>query len=151
MSPQGFSNIIWITFQVGVVEGGFKCRPELSVLVVTWSVRDGFSHILYCSAKSFMGIPASTHLTKFSLQGSRTLIMCFYVTTDSHGFCSITAYGYCWWSEQGHAAYDLTANIQKDWVISWSSLVLCALCIKTNKNQTKQKKQPPPQLNNPNH
>lgn len=32
---QSFSSIIWIIFQVGVVEGGFRSRPELCVLVVT--------------------------------------------------------------------------------------------------------------------
>lgn len=46
-----------------------------------------------------------------------------------YGFCSIsemalicvecsvfpTTYGYCLWSEHGHAAYDSIAGVQKDW------------------------------------
>lgn len=44
---QSFPDIIWIIFQLGVVEGGFKSRLELCELVVTL-ISQGwlFSHSL---------------------------------------------------------------------------------------------------------
>ena len=89
LMSQSFSNITWIIFQVGVVEGDFKSRSELCVLVVIhqrrcflWSGRDCFSCTLHSGAKSFAGVPAHIHQPTFLLlQQSRTLMMCFCVTT----------------------------------------------------------------------
>lgn len=114
---QSFSDIIWIIFQVGVVEGGFKSRCELCVLVVPL-MKQGwlFLHsslqckVLYGNTSTH----SPTKLLVATVWNTGNVFLCYNTLL---WLCSITAYGCCLWSTQGHAAYDFTANVQKDWAI----------------------------------